>query len=517
MILLYHKISLESPTKWWVTIDDFYRQMNEIQNKKVVYLDEYDAADPDQVVITFDGVYDNVALFAAPILSYFNFPFELFIIGDQVGRENVFNPEEPRTTFASRQLLSAMVERGGRLQWHSKTHDDLSLIMDTQQIDAELQIADDLRKIDPHGFRWLAYPHGRFSDSLISRARKKFAGALSCHQGNDKDAFQRNRVTVTSEMTFRSNRIAVIIPCFNYGRFLPEAVESVLRQTVPASEILIADDASTDNTAEIGDYFAKKHPKLIRYQRNETNLGIVGNFNKAVTATNAEYICFLGADNCFLSNYIEKCAGVLDASKNVAIAYTDMALFGPRAELVYNQFRKAYRDRVLFDTCFLIKFPEFSPTVMKNVQHNNIIHGSSMFRRTAFIQAGGYQEKVGTAEDHQLFLKLLNLGWLAKKVQGTMLEYRQHSNMQANIQKNSERQLLFYKARVHELERDLSNWHRSWTYRISRALKKMVPRKMKDLIRKIQATVRNQEMRPLPGKVWRALCRRLKKQLHIRN
>ena len=103
-------------------------------------------------------------------------------------------------------------------------------------------------------------------------------------------------------------------------------------------EIIIADDCSTDNTMEIGQEYEKRYPRLIKFFRNEHNLGIVKNFNKAVSMATGDYICFLGADNRFRSDYIEKTAEILDSDDHIAIAYTDFALFGPRAKIVYAKF-----------------------------------------------------------------------------------------------------------------------------------------------------------------------------------
>ena len=72
---MYHKVYLDNPTHWWVNVDNFYRQMHELRNKKVVYLNDYDPNDPECVVITFDGVYQNIVEYAAPILAKFSYPF----------------------------------------------------------------------------------------------------------------------------------------------------------------------------------------------------------------------------------------------------------------------------------------------------------------------------------------------------------------------------------------------------------------------------------------------------------
>ena len=112
MILLYHKIHPENKTEWWVTPDTFYLQMHDLKNKKVVYLDDYDASDPDQCVISFDGVYENVYKYAVPILQHFDYPFELFIVGGTIGQGNEFDTVEPYARFASTETLKKMVAAG---------------------------------------------------------------------------------------------------------------------------------------------------------------------------------------------------------------------------------------------------------------------------------------------------------------------------------------------------------------------------------------------------------------------
>ena len=119
MILMYHKVSINTPTEWWVSVNSFYRQMMELTSKKVVYLDEYDISNPEHAVITFDGVYQNVLEYAVPILKRFNYPFELFITSGTIGTGNEFDTVEPYAKFASEEELTEMLQNGGRLQWHT--------------------------------------------------------------------------------------------------------------------------------------------------------------------------------------------------------------------------------------------------------------------------------------------------------------------------------------------------------------------------------------------------------------
>ena len=439
MILMYHKVAAETPTMWWVSADAFYRQMTELRGRKVVYLDDYDPTNPEHVCITFDGVYENVHKFAAPILEHFGYPYELFVVSGSVGEGNEFDAEEPFARFATADQLAEMVRGGARLQWHTRNHPRLTDDLPLDQLRTELRVPDELRQLDSAGFRWLGYPHGEFTRRTIDEARGLFSGAVTCHQGDGRDAFELNRLTVVEQTRLRDRTIGVVIPCYNYGRYLGEAAESVLRQTIPADRVLIIDDGSTDDTAAIATALAQTRPELITFVQNETNLGIVATFNKALGLMDTDYVVFLGADNRFVANFLECCAEVLDSDERVGVAYTDFALFGLRAPVVHGQFPEEMRGDVLSDTFWLVHFPADAEHVIETMAagQQNLIHGTSMFRRQAWLDAGGYRELADCPEDFDLFRRILASGWRPKKATGTWLEYRHHSEEQANVRLQS--------------------------------------------------------------------------------
>lgn len=452
MILMYHKVDLESLTGWWVDIDNFYRQLCELKCKKVVYLDDYDPIDQDQVVIAFDGVYKNILQYAAPLLKKFSYPFELFVIGDCIGKNNSFDTVEPLTDFASTEDLKKLIELGGRIQWHTRTHLNLKDIKDPKEIIKEIKPSVKLKNLDKHGMKWFAYPNGDINQQVIDITKKYFKGAVSCIQGNELDRYKLNRAMVKSGSSFKKASIAVIIPSYNYGQFLVEAVESVIRQTRQPDEILISDDCSNDNTEEIARFYKNKYPNLIRYNRNDKNLGIIKHFNKAVSLTKSDYVCFLGADNRFRSDYIEKTAEVLDSDDKIAIAYTDCALFGSRAKLLYDTVPPSQKRGVVDGIYYIVVFPNFSPNVASEMKNKNVMHGSSMYKRKAFTEVEGYKD--GAFEDHNLFYRMIEKGWLAKRVPFPVLQYRQHSVEQMNIRIQSLQELIFYKSQYQQLVAD---------------------------------------------------------------
>lgn len=471
MILMYHKVHMNTPTEWWVSVDNFYRQMVELSDKKVVYLDDYDHTDPGMAVITFDGVYQNVLEYAVPIMEKFGYPFELFITSDTIGKGNEFDTVEPLARFASEEELSEMVRRGGRLQWHTKSHPDMKHMTEDDKILSELQVPAHLKDLDPAGFNWFAYPYGNYNEKVREMVSAHFGGALSCIQGNDTDRFLWNRITMLEDTSVVSNKLAVIVASYNYGSFLIEALESVLHQTYRPSEILITDDCSTDNTREIAEDYVRKYPSLIRYNRNEENLGVVKNFNKAVSMTSAEYVCFLGADNRFVSNYLEMCVRALNSDKSLAIAYTDYAFFGPRAEMTYHKLSPENKGPVRNNYYYLVNFPEFNERSRQALNKHNFIHGSSMYRRKAYDQIGGYLDTSGQQEDFNLFQRMVQAGWQAVKVKNAYLEYRQHSKNQLNNTFNSYAELNYYKNKVRAYEQELAELKNSLSWKLTAPLR----------------------------------------------
>lgn len=467
---MYHKIHPDSPSIWWVHVDEFYRHLLEFKSKKVVYLDDYDPTDPNHVVITFDGVYQNVLKYAAPLLDHHNYPFELFVSSDHIGKGNEFDrvdkrtgleTNEPFARFASKKELQKLVKMGGRPQWHSRSHPNLTEITDAKELSKELTVPSSLKKLDKHGWSWVAYPHGEFNQAVLEASKSRFEGGLSVIQGNDSDKYALNRVTATNDSSFAKAKIGVVIPCYNYGSFLPEAIESVERQTRPADKIIIINDGSTDNTHEIASHYQYQRPDKIEYIQNKKNLGIIATFNKAVRALDTEYVCLLGADNRFRSDYLEKTAALLDLDENLGVAYSDFALFGPLATTMFQMVQPDRRGPVIDDTYYTVRFPNFSKRIVDQLSESNFIHGSSLFRMSAWNQVGGYQDTSSRAEDHHLFYRMIKSGWKAKRVSEPILEYRQHSRDQVNTKLNSYAELTFYKQRTKTLQEELLRIHTS--------------------------------------------------------
>jgi glycosyltransferase involved in cell wall biosynthesis len=101
---------------------------------------------------------------------------------------------------------------------------------------------------------------------------------------------------------------SVCIPTYNAAAYLPEAIDSVLAQTFGDFELLICDDASTDNTAKL---VAGYHDERIRYIGFSENLGQSGNFNRCIDEAQGENWTLLSADDRFLPEFLERAHAAL--------------------------------------------------------------------------------------------------------------------------------------------------------------------------------------------------------------
>ena len=121
-------------------------------------------------------------------------------------------------------------------------------------------------------------------------------------------------------------KVSVLIPTYNYARFLDEAIQSVLSQTFEDFELIIVDNCSNDNTEEVISKYLDD--KRITYYVNQYNIGLVGNWNKCLQYAKGEYIKFLCADDKFHPYLLQKFVTVMDNNKNISLITSYSEVFG---------------------------------------------------------------------------------------------------------------------------------------------------------------------------------------------
>jgi glycosyltransferase involved in cell wall biosynthesis len=115
-------------------------------------------------------------------------------------------------------------------------------------------------------------------------------------------------------------RVSVVVPCYNYGRFLPACVSSILTQTDVDVDVLIVDDRSTDGSAEVADALATSDSR-VRVHRNERNLGHISTYNVGFSQVTGEYVMLVSADDMLTPGALARAVALLDAYPSVGFAY----------------------------------------------------------------------------------------------------------------------------------------------------------------------------------------------------
>lgn len=114
--------------------------------------------------------------------------------------------------------------------------------------------------------------------------------------------------------------VSVIIPCYNYGRFLPDCLDSVLAQRGVEVEVLIIDDASTDDSAAIAKELAARDGR-VELSLHEGNLGHIATYNEGIAWARGDYTMLLSADDMLRPDALSQLTTLLDAHPEAGLAY----------------------------------------------------------------------------------------------------------------------------------------------------------------------------------------------------
>lgn len=115
-----------------------------------------------------------------------------------------------------------------------------------------------------------------------------------------------------------SPKVSVCIPTYNYGKFISDAIESVLSQTFADFELIVVDNCSTDGTKEVVEKYMAADSR-VKYYRNESNVGMVANWNRCLGYAKGAYIKILCADDLLTSNCLQQQTSLLDNHAHVSL------------------------------------------------------------------------------------------------------------------------------------------------------------------------------------------------------
>ncbi len=201
-------------------------------------------------------------------------------------------------------------------------------------------------------------------------------------------------------------KVSVLLPVYNGGAALGQAIKSILKQDLTEFELLIIDDCSTDNSATIIRQYVKQDSR-IKPVFHEVNIGLAQTLNEGLNLATSDYVARMDQDDESLPNR-------LSVQLNYMSNHPESVVVG---SFIYHMGAKQEFDR-------LVELPIEAQQIKETlVKYNCMYHPSVMMRRGKVLELGGYRREFKNAEDYDLWLRVSKLYPLAN-IPEPLLRYR---------------------------------------------------------------------------------------------
>ena len=187
----------------------------------------------------------------------------------------------------------------------------------------------------PHGLIYL----------MPARRSQSVAGGIGEQLSPGEDVSRSGVVNPESSSAGRASKVpadfsvSVVIRTYNRASMLVEALDSALLQTLPAREIVVIDDGSTDDTQQVVASYQSKHPE-IRYVRTAGNQGADRAARAGVEETRFPYVAFLDSDDLWLPHHLEEAATAFEANPGTVMAFSSYGLVNSLCETLVDRVKE---------------------------------------------------------------------------------------------------------------------------------------------------------------------------------
>ncbi|MBK5229645.1 MAG: glycosyltransferase family 2 protein [Thermoleophilia bacterium] len=202
--------------------------------------------------------------------------------------------------------------------------------------------------------------------------------------------------------------VSVCLPTFNYASFLPRAIESVLNQTFDDLELIVCDDASSDNTVEVMQQYL--NDERVTFVAHEQNRGQAANFNQCIEHAQGRYVKYLCADDWLDERFLAETVPLLEGSDDLVMATTANWLVDIDGQLIGEQHGP-------FGDGPRVAAAEVAAAL---AEWGNVVGmpTNTLIRRDALVAVNGFDADYAPAIDIHLWLKLLthgDMGWVPRQ------------------------------------------------------------------------------------------------------
>jgi glycosyltransferase involved in cell wall biosynthesis len=201
--------------------------------------------------------------------------------------------------------------------------------------------------------------------------------------------------------------VTVVMPAYNASEYLSETIESVLSQTFTNFELLIIDDGSTDNTAEIANHYSHKDRRIKLISQKNQGVSIAR--NTGIEIAKGEYIAFLDSDDQWLADKLAVHIEHFNRCPNLGISFGRVEFMSfdgqPTGQFSNSQLLQLVPERLYYEN--LIVTPS-----------------NAVIRRAVLDNVGNFDSNLSGTEDAELFLRIAYKGWKVEGIDKVLVRYR---------------------------------------------------------------------------------------------
>lgn len=216
--------------------------------------------------------------------------------------------------------------------------------------------------------------------------------------------------------------VSVVIPVYNYGHFLGACMESILAQDGIDLDVVVVDDASTDNSPDLARRF-EADDKRVRGIYHATNKGHIATFNEGIAATHGDYVVLISADDMLTPGTLRRSAALLEACPQVTLVYGHPVTFSTDPPPA----RTTLRDWTVWPGLEWIRL-----RCRRGL--NPIRHPEAVMRASALRKAGPYVPELPHAGDMAMWMRIATFGDVGRVNGPDQAFYRDHAQNMRKIQ-----------------------------------------------------------------------------------
>ena len=219
----------------------------------------------------------------------------------------------------------------------------------------------------------------------------------------------------------KNELVSILLPTYNRANLLSQCIDSIIAQSYSNWELIISDDASTDDTLAISQQYTEINPK-IRYNKNVSRFGLPANRNVAISLSLGKIIFFIEDDlvvekDC-LKILVDTFEALVSSEENVGAIAPKLLLKSKdrftKGPLSLDNKMTQNKSACLFDTKTGLMYRNFDISIEK-IQEVPDVHACSLYLKDALLKVGGYEENAYkgnyTCEEVDLNVRIRKIGY----------------------------------------------------------------------------------------------------------